>query len=73
MGWGQALGDLKRMKEEMDRVWNDLFETSRRKEGESWEWIEKLPKFDGAGRRSSNFRSNKTIKLSLEQGRAVDA
>ncbi|MGD0916815.1 MAG: hypothetical protein ABSB22_10175 [Thermodesulfobacteriota bacterium] len=51
------------MKEEMDRKWNDLFERSPgKKEEEASQWVEKLPKFEGAGRRSSRSRSSKTIK-----------
>jgi hypothetical protein len=58
-----SLADLQRMKEEMDRVWLTLFEESATpKEGELWQWVEKLPKFEGTGRRSLNSRSNKTVK-----------
>ena len=63
MEWGIAfLDDLKKMKEEMDRVWNDLFEKSSDKEEVTWQQVEKLPKFEGPGRRSLKSRSNKTIK-----------
>ncbi len=59
-----SLADLQRMKEEMDRVWHSLFEESAiAKEREVWQWVEKLPKFEGTGRRSLNSRSNKTIKF----------
>jgi hypothetical protein len=63
MEWGITfLDDLKKMKEEMDRVWNDLFEKSSDEEEVAWQRVEKLPKSEGAGRRSSESRSNKTIK-----------
>ncbi len=59
-----SLADLQRMKEEMDRVWHSLFEESAiEKEREVWQWVEKLPKFEGTGRRSLNSRSNKTVKF----------
>ena len=58
-----VLADLQRMKEKMDRVWENLFEESAiAKEREIWQWVEKLPKFEGTGRRSLQSRSNKTIK-----------
>jgi len=64
MEWGvTVLADLQRMKEKMDRVWENLFEESAiAKEREIWQWVEKLPKFEGTGRRSLQSRSNKTIK-----------
>lgn len=64
MRWGTTfLDELQKMKEEMDRVWKDLIEESPgKKEQESRQWVEKLPKFEGAGRRSLRSRSNKTIK-----------
>jgi hypothetical protein len=64
MEWGITfLDELQKMKEEMDRKWNDLFERSPgKKEEEASQWVEKLPKFEGAGRRSSRLRSSKTIK-----------
>ncbi len=59
-----SLADLQRMKEEMDRVWFTLIEESAiPKEGELWRWVERLPKFEGTGRRSLRSRSNRTIKL----------
>jgi len=59
------LGELQKMKEEMDRMWKDLFEERpRKKEEDAWQWVEKLPKFEGAGRRSLRVRSNKTVKFS---------
>jgi len=58
------LADLQRTKEEMDRVLESLSEESAiAKEREVWQWVEKLPKFEGAGRRSLKSRSNKTIKF----------
>jgi len=58
------LADLQRMKEEMDRVLESLSEESAiAKEREVWQWVEKLPKFEGTGRRSLKSRSNKTIKF----------
>ena len=62
MEWGITfLDDLKKMKEEMDRVWDDLFEKSSDEEEITWQQAEKFPKFEGPGRRSSNSRSNKAI------------
>ena len=64
MKWGITfLGDLKRMKEEMDRVWNELSENaSEKKEEEAWQLFERFPKFEGPGRRSPKSRLSKTIK-----------
>jgi hypothetical protein len=64
MEWGvKLLADFQRMKEKMDRVWNSLLEESPiTEEREIWQWIEKLPKFEGTGRRSLKTRSSKTIK-----------
>jgi hypothetical protein len=64
MEWGiTSLADLQRMKEKMDRVWERLFEESPvAKEREIWQWVEKLPKFEGTGRRSLESRSTKSIK-----------
>jgi hypothetical protein len=64
MEWGITfLDELEKMKEEMDRKWNDLFKGSPgKKEEEASQWVEKLPKFEGPGRRSSKSRSSKTIK-----------
>ncbi len=51
------------MKEEMDRLWSNLFvETPNRGEEEIWQWCERLPKFEGIGRKSSDPRLNKTAK-----------
>jgi hypothetical protein len=64
MEWGIGFFDeLQKMKKQMDQVWDDLFEEkSARKEKEVGEWIEKLPKFEGKGRRGQRSRINKTIK-----------
>ena len=64
MEWGVTLlADLQRMKEKMDQVWDSLSEESAiTQEREMWQWVEKLPKFEGTGRRSLNSRSDKTIK-----------
>ena len=64
MEWGVTLlADLQRMKEKMDRVWESLSEESATaKEGEMWEWVAKLPKFQGTGRRILKSRSNNIIK-----------
>jgi hypothetical protein len=65
MEWGITfLDELQKMKVVMDREWNNLFEKNPGKnEEETWQWVEELPKFEGAGRRSSKSRSNKTIKI----------
>jgi len=65
MDWGvSVLADLQRMREKMDRVWNSLLEESTiAKEREMWQWVERLPKFQGTGRRNIRSRSNKTIKF----------
>jgi len=61
--FSEELKKLQEMKEEMDRLWNNLFvETPSRREEEIWQWCERLPKFEGVGRRSSNPRLNKTAK-----------
>jgi hypothetical protein len=64
MEWGvTSLADLQRMKEKMDRVWESLSKESPiPKEMEMWQWVEKLPKFEGTGRGSFKSRSNKNIK-----------
>jgi hypothetical protein len=57
------LGDLKRMKKEMDRVWNELFENApEKKQEEACQSFERFPKFEGPARRSPKSRLNKTIK-----------
>jgi len=65
MEWGvTSLADLQRMREKMDRVWDSLFEDSPiAGEREIWQWVEKLPKFEGTRKRSLKSRSNKTIKF----------
>ena len=67
MEWGvTSLADLQRMREEMDRAWDSLIkESGIVQEREIWQWIEKLPKLEGTGRRSLRSRSNKTIKFLL--------
>jgi hypothetical protein len=64
MKWGVSLlADLQRMKEKMDRMWESLSgESSITEEREIWQWVEKLPKFEGTGRRSLKSQSNKIIK-----------
>lgn len=57
------LADLQRVKEKMERIWDSLSgENTIMKEREVWPWVEKLPKFEGTGRRSLKSRSNKAIK-----------
>ncbi len=65
MEWeGALIADLLRMKEEMDRVWDSLLEESAvARERKIWEWVEKLPKFEGTARRNLKSRTNKTIKF----------
>jgi len=59
----KLLADLQRMREKMDRVWNRLSEESAIAEDrEMWQWVEKLPKFEGTGRRTLRSRSNNTVK-----------
>ncbi|MGZ3615272.1 MAG: hypothetical protein ACXU9X_15405, partial [Thermodesulfobacteriota bacterium] len=61
--FSEELKKLQKMKEEMDRLWKKLFvETPNRKEEEGWQWCERLQKFEGAGRKSSPPRLNKTVK-----------
>lgn len=55
---------LQRMKEEMDRVWNNLIEENPGgKEQEAWQGVEKLPKFEGVGKKSPKSPSSKSIKI----------
>ena len=63
MEWGvTSLADLRRMREKTDRAWDTLFEESPvADEREIWQWSEKLPKFEGTGKRSLKSRSSKTI------------
>ncbi len=59
----EELRELQKMKEEMDRLWNNLLEESLgMKEGELWQWCERLPKFEGVGRKSPKSKLNKTVK-----------
>jgi len=64
MEWGVTLlADFQRMKEKIDRAWDSLIkESAIPKEREIWQWVEKLSKFEGTGRRCLISRSNKTIK-----------
>jgi hypothetical protein len=63
MEWSVTfLDELQRMKKRMDEAWSDLFEEDPAKEKEVGGWVEKLPKFEGPGRRCSRSRSNKRIK-----------
>jgi len=58
------LDELQKIKEEMDRPWDSLFEENpRREEQEIWQLVERIPKFEGTGRRSLKSRSNKSIKF----------
>ena len=65
MEWEVAsIADLRRMREKMDRARDNLFEESPiAHEREIWQWVEKLPKFEGTGKRSLKSRSGKTIKF----------
>jgi len=63
MTFSEELKKLQKMKEEMDRLWNNLFvETPNRREEEIWQWCERLPKFEEVGRKCSNPGLNKTVK-----------
>jgi hypothetical protein len=61
MEWGvPSIADLQRMKEKMDRELDKTLEEDPiAKEGETGQWVEKLPKFEGTGRR--NLRTRKKI------------
>jgi len=52
-------GRIEEMKERMDLLWHDLFERSPRKRRENFHSFEKLPKFEGTGRKSLRSRSTK--------------
>jgi hypothetical protein len=53
MTLSEELKKFQKMKAEMDHLWNSLlFETPNRREEEIWEWCERLPKFEGIGRKS---------------------
>jgi len=59
----EELMELQKMKEEMDRLWNSLLEQSLgMKEEELWQWCERLPNFEGVGRKSSKSKLSKTVK-----------
>jgi len=61
--FSEELKKLQKMKEEMDRLWNKLFvETPNRREEEIWQWCERLPKFEGVGRKSPKSKLSKTVK-----------
>ena len=46
--FSEELKKLQKMKEEMDRLWKNLFvETPNRREKEIWQWRERLPKCEG--------------------------
>ncbi len=61
--FSEELKKLQKMKEEMDRLWNNLLvETPNRREEEIWQWCERLPKFEGVGRKGLNPKLNKTVK-----------
>ncbi|MGZ3535245.1 MAG: hypothetical protein ACXU99_15630 [Thermodesulfobacteriota bacterium] len=61
--FSEELKKLQKMKEEMDRLWNNLIGQSFEMEGdELWGSCERLPKFEGVGRKSSNPRLNKSVK-----------
>ncbi len=55
--------ELQRMKDKMDRLWDKLYEEPLiAKEQEIWQGVEKLPKFEGTGRRNQRPRLNRSIK-----------
>jgi len=64
MKWGiTLLAELQRMRDKMDCVWDRLYEERPiAKEQEIWQGVEKLPKFEGTGRRSPGPRSSRNIK-----------
>jgi hypothetical protein len=49
------------MKKKMDQTWSELFEGNPGYEPGVSQWIERLPRFEGA-RRTSKSGANKTIK-----------
>ncbi len=57
----EELKELQKMKDEMDRLWNSLLEESLREE-ELWQSCERLPKFEGVGRKGPKSKTNKTVK-----------
>ena len=63
MTFSEELKKLQKMKEEMDRLWDNLFvETPNRREEEIWQWCERLPKFEEVERKCSDPGLNKTVK-----------
>lgn len=55
MTFPEKFKKLQKMKEEMDRLWKNLFiESAHLREEEIWQWCERFPKFEGAGRKSSD-------------------
>jgi len=57
-----SLGELQAMKEKMDLMWNDLVNRNSQQDEGGMLWVEKLPKCEGTGRRSSRSRSNRNIR-----------
>jgi hypothetical protein len=52
-----SLDQLKKMKEKMDRLWDNLVEENPSgKDQEAWMGIDDLPKFEGVGKTSSKSR-----------------
>ena len=61
--FSEELKKLQKMKEEMDRLWNNVIERSHgMKEEGLWQWCERLPKFEGVGRKSPKSKLSKTVK-----------
>ncbi len=59
----EELKEFQKMKEEMDRLWNSLLEESLGiQEEELWQRCERLPKFEGVGRKNPKSKLNKTVK-----------
>lgn len=65
MEWGITfLDELQKMKVAMDLEWNELSERGLGKnEEETWQGVDKFPKFEGTRRRNSKSCSNKMIKI----------
>jgi hypothetical protein len=64
MKWGITfLGELQEMRKTMNHAWYELFEKMPEDEKEQgFQWVEKLPKSEGTGRRNLGPRTNKHIK-----------
>jgi hypothetical protein len=61
--WGiSSFNEFQKMKERMEQTWNDLFEKRPADREEVWQWVERLPKFEGPGRRVRKLDSFKTLK-----------